>query len=871
MDGDTNSARSTAAEHAALRAELTAAIAARDAAHAEATQLRAEIERLRQECQALAGVADSERYTTRGRTFQQRVDPLLDATGRPDGASGVGLASTEQLAAARELQVRDAQLRTALDLVPFACAIFDADLRISFVNTQTTLLVGRSRDELIGKSDPEILPPETVAVLAPLVQAARDSGTIQSRQVTVTMNKREVPANVTYLPQFDQQGQLHSILVMAEDLTEQRRMETALRESEQRFGLIAEHVDEVFWIANPDLSGFTYVNPAYERVFGHFPASLIADPTSYRQMVLPEDQATIAAAGLATAHTSAECQYRISHPAGATRWLWERVQPLFAADGTLSARIGVVRDITAWKEAELALRMSEARFRAVFEHSGFGIATGTLDWGFMLVNPAYHAMLGYNPEELQQISITDLTHPEDMHREYALALELLEGKRSRYVIEKRYRHKAGHYILCQLTATALRDEQGQPVGGLVMVEDISERRAAEEERRRIEYKLHEAQRLESIGVLAGGIAHDFNNLLTGIIGHAELALLELPAAAPARDNLVAVIAGARHAAALTSQLLAYAGRGNFVSQPLSLNQLVRDMSDLLRVSIDRQCRLHFDLSADLPLVNADSAQLRQVVLNLLINAAEAIGETGGAITIATSAGRLTRDALDQLTFGKQLAPGSYACLAVSDTGSGMDNATLARIFDPFFTTKFAGRGLGLASVQGMVRQHNGALHVTSTPGHGTTFRIWLPAIERDSDQHAANKPRVDTVGYGTVLVVDDEAAVRTVAYRMLEHLGYQVELADDGTAALDRVRGGISHLSAVLLDLTMPDIRGDAVAREIQLLQPGAPIVLMSGYNSEELMQRYGEVGVKAVLQKPFTLHDLQAAVARAIAGSPTG
>lgn len=393
-----------------------------------------------------------------------------------------------------------------------------------------------------------------------------------------------------------------------------------------------------------------------------------------------------------------------------------------------------------------------------------------------------------------------------------------------------------------------------------------ERARLEDERRMIDRQLLETQKLESLGVLASGIAHDFNNLLTIILGNAELALLDLPFGALARESITAVISGAKRAAELTNQMLAYSGSGSFIIQPVQLNDLLRELGELLRVSVRRNCTVHYELAQDLPLIEADIAQLRQVVLNLLINASEAIGEAEGTITITTGTEMLARATLAQYMFGPELPAGQYVSLRIADTGSGMDTATVARIFEPFYTTKFAGRGLGLSAVQGIVRGHHGALQVFSTPGVGTTFQLWFPTAAVTALLFSRNEQGLQTQAErGSILVIDDEEFVRTVTTRLLERLNFTVYTAYDGVMGLKRLREGIAGLEVVLLDLTMPHMRGDAVARAIQTLRPGLPVILMSGYSTDEIAEQYADLELAGFLQKPFTIEALRLVLDRAI------
>jgi nitrogen-specific signal transduction histidine kinase/CheY-like chemotaxis protein len=388
------------------------------------------------------------------------------------------------------------------------------------------------------------------------------------------------------------------------------------------------------------------------------------------------------------------------------------------------------------------------------------------------------------------------------------------------------------------------------------------------ERVRVEEGLRQTQRLESLGVLAGGIAHDFNNLLTAMLGNATLALQELPESSPVREYLRDVEASATRAAELTGQMLAYAGKARRSPQPLDLSSLVASMSRLIEPSIFPGVAVVYDLPESLPPVEIDPAQAQQIVMNLLTNASEAIGEQAGTIRVAAGLVEASRDLLDSTLLGRDLPVGTYVWLAVTDTGCGMDEQTLAHVFDPFFTTKFAGRGLGLAALLGIARSHGGTLRVTSQLQRGTRFEIFFPATTALGDERVepAHPPASWSMG-GVVLVVDDDPLVRAVARRALEARGLEVVLATGGEEALTCVREDTGSIVAVVLDLTMPGLDGPATLAGIRRLRPGLPVILSSGYGSDVLASRaMGSAGT-TILPKPYRAEDLWVSLERAVAG----
>jgi two-component system cell cycle sensor histidine kinase/response regulator CckA len=394
--------------------------------------------------------------------------------------------------------------------------------------------------------------------------------------------------------------------------------------------------------------------------------------------------------------------------------------------------------------------------------------------------------------------------------------------------------------------------------------DIADHRQASSRQREVEQQLQQAQKLESLGVLAGGIAHDFNNLLVGVLGNAELALRTVPLGHTARKPLEGIVESGRRAADLCRQMLAYSGKGRFVVQRVQLSELVREMTELLQASISKRARLVLDLDTTLPVVEVDVTQLRQVVMNLLTNASDAVSTAGGTITITTRANILGAEAVPTGVAGKPLPPGVYLRLEVSDTGHGMDEATRARMFDPFFSNKGAGRGLGLAAVQGIVWGHRGAISVHSEAGVGTSVRVLLPACDGAAEprRDTGRVPPVTRRGAGTVLVVDDEPAVRAVSSMSLREAGYDVLEASDGSEAVATYRARPGQVVAVLLDMTMPGMDGAATYAALEELDPDVRVVLTSGFDEGERVAALGGRERVVFLPKPARLHQLVQAVA---------
>lgn len=402
------------------------------------------------------------------------------------------------------------------------------------------------------------------------------------------------------------------------------------------------------------------------------------------------------------------------------------------------------------------------------------------------------------------------------------------------------------------------DADGQPKYLLGISEDITERKLEEERQRALERKLQETQKLESLGVLAGGIAHDFNNLLVSILGNVGLVLVDLESNSPVREPVEQVKVAAQRAADLTRQMLAYSGKGRFVMQRISLNSVITEITQLLQVSIRKNAALRFSLMQNLPPIEGDVTQVRQVLMNLIVNASDAIGERQGTIGLTTGMVNADREYLSGSFMAPELPEGPYVFVEVADDGTGMDKDTQNKIFDPFFTTKFTGRGLGLAAVLGIVRGHGGAIKVYSEPAQGSVFRVLFPIKNVPHDTEKTVTDTLKQKGNGTILVIDDEEVVRNVTKRMLARIGYTPILAEDGPIGIEIYQQYQDQIVGVLLDMTMPRMSGEETLGHLKKINPQVRVLLMSGYSEQEASNRFNGKGVAAFMQKPYTPQDLQ-------------
>lgn len=565
--------------------------------------------------------------------------------------------------------------------------------------------------------------------------------------------------------------------------------------------------------------------------------------------------------------------------------------------------------------AHLEVDAERQRYQELFELAPDAYLVTNLVGIISEANQSASRLFGISPEYLAGKALATYVATEDRPR-FRLLLNNPAFTPAARTAPFRLRIRGGTRLYVELTYSVAHDPDQAPIGFRWLIRDVTEQermalqirtlnaelesrvlerttdlRAAQQlseellEREQAARRAMEAsvaqsrhvQKLESIGVLAGGIAHDFNNLLHVVLGNADIALSRLSLRSPARDPLEEVVRATIRAADLTRQMLAYSGKGAFVVRHLDLSQEVREMATLLRTAISKQAALVWELAPDLPAINADATQIRQIVMNLITNASDALADAGGTISLRT--GVLSPQAVSDPSMGTVL-PGSeappndmpFVYLEVADNGGGMSPDTLSRIFDPFFSTKFSGRGLGLAAVMGIVQGHQGLIRIRTAPGEGTTFRVLFPAVTggvREPEKLSA--ARSDWRGSGTVLVVEDEEDVREVADRILQDFGFDTLLAVDGRDALEQFERARSRVTAVLLDLSMPRMGGQEVFRRLRQTCPDLPVIIMSGYTEESVAAQFSASGadLTAFLQKPFLAEDLVDVLRRVVRSAP--
>ncbi len=800
--------------------------------------------------------------------------PLFGPDGEIVGLVGIAQDITERKQAEEALRESEARYRRIVETAHEGIWEFDADLRTTFANRQMAEMLGYTPDEMLGRSIEEFIHEDELEAHRAMMQERKRGLSSTYERRLRAKDGRVLHTLINATSEQDAEGRFIGSFAMVTDITERAEMEQALRDNATFLQTLIDAIPNPIFYKDTE-GRFLGSNKASEE-YGGVPREELIGKTVYDTS--PPDLADIYTQMDAElfAHPGPQnYEALFSKPDGSRRNVIYHKATFTDAEGNVQGLVGMIQDITERVEMEQALARERTLLRTVIDNLPFSVYAKDRESRKTLANRANVLALGASSEE-EVLGKTDGDfYPADIAASFeANDREVLSTGQPVLQRERQILREDGTSRWMLTSKLPLRDAAGEVTGLVGITQDITERKRAEEERLEMERQLQQAQKFESLGVLAGGIAHDFNNLLMAILGNLDLALLDLSPLSPARESILQAMQAGRRAADVARQMLAYSGRGRFVVQPVNLADLVEENAYMLRAAIARNVTLNLQLEHDLPAIEADPGQLQQVIINLITNASEAIGEKAGVVRLSTGVQHCDVAYLAQNRLPNKPEPGRYVFLEVADTGCGMDQATLARIFDPFFTTKATGRGLGMAVVQGIVSGHGGALLAQSEPGRGTTIRVLFAAAEQGaepapegSEVHgAASKAKAEPPERAiTILVVEDEAMVQRLGRTMLERLGYTVLTADDGEQALEVYRQHEEDIACVLLDLSMPRMDGASVAKVLLARRPGLPVILCSGYSEEENAQRFAELGLAGFIQKPFTLAALAATIEEAL------
>ena len=631
------------------------------------------------------------------------------------------------------------------------------------------------------------------------------------------------------------------------------RIETALQESNDKFRALAESTPSAILLYQHDK--WVYANTAAEVMSGYTAEELRSQ--NFWDIVHPDHLEKIRALGRQRQQgqtTIQRYELKIIARDGMEKWV-DLSGALTFLGGSPAGIISVI-DISDRKRAEEKLRESNEKYIELFELGMEAIFLIDNQTGQLIeANNAASKMYGYSREELLNMRNVDLSYEPELTKQ--VSQNSPQGER---VVPLRFHRRKDGTVFPVEVNNRFFTWRGKGVH-VAAIRDITDRKKAEEDRLELERQLLHAQKLESLGVLAGGIAHDFNNLLMAVLGNLELALDDLSPVSLARPRIDQAVNAAKRASDLTRQMLAYSGKGQFVVRDVNLSELVTENAHMLRASISRNVTMNLNMEDGLPLISVDPGQMQQIIMNLITNASEAIGDQPGVISIATGVQDCDDQILSRSRVEEKPGAGRFVWLQVTDTGCGMDSETLQRLFEPFFTTKFTGRGLGMSAVLGIVRGHHGALILDSEPEKGTVIRVLLPVspnawAEKDATG-AIPDPDSARAASGTVLIVDDDEMICSLCEDMITRAGFQTLTAIDGEHAIEIFRDHADEIDCVLMDLTMPRMDGVAAFSEIRRIRPKARVILSSGFSELEATERFLGHGLSGFIQKPYQMDEL--------------
>jgi PAS domain S-box-containing protein len=755
----------------------------------------------------------------------------------------------------------------------------DRSFRVKGVNAAARNMLQQSEEDLLGKALRKAMP----GPLSREISGAAGQALKENTLVSFTV-RSPFPGNLLLFARCMPSGD--GVTTILEDVnifrpSMQERSERERQELEKLYEEMESELIKLEAVLEQLPSGVTiveapsgrllYHNAQGDKLLGH-PIIVTENYQGYVQYgalhqdgtVYRPEEYPIARALLGESTTMEEIPYRRGD--GTLTYLSISASPIRDLEGNIVAAVSIFNDVAGRKRAEDALRESEERLRNIVENSTNVFYSHTVDHRLIYLSPQFEKIFGYDPKDRMLLWTDTITDNPVNEKGIHATEEAIRTGRPQPTYEMELKAQEGRRIWVEVNESpVVRD--GKTVMMVGALQDITERKKAEKERMEMERRFQQSQKLESLGIMAGGIAHDFNNLLTAILGNLDLALLGGPQNPRAQAFLEQARTATLRASDLTSQMLAYSGKGKFHVKTFNLSGLVDEVAGLLKASISKTASLILSTDKSIPFIKADPTQIQQIIMNLIVNASEAIGSQPGIISVTTGTQDCDEHCLEQSRLREKPRPGKYVFFEVRDTGCGMDEKTLERLFDPFFTTKFTGRGLGMAAVLGIVEAHRGAIMLQSEPGKGTTIKVLFPVLDPAEQSGTAGAGRAPVAADAeprpeyasdTVLVVDDEDMVLNLCTAMVEQLGFRALRASDGKEALEVFRRHAREISLVILDLTMPRMDGAAAFQELKRIRRDIKVIVSSGFSEQEISHHFSGDEPAGFIEKPFEFKSLQ-------------
>ena len=771
---------------------------------------------------------------------------------------------TDRKQAEEALRESEKKYRGIFDESIAAVYLFDDKKNFLDSNQAGLDLLGYSREELLNMSITDV-DADPVVVLPAHEQLLGGERIINYEHLLKRKDGKVITVLNNSRPIIDTHGHVIGMQSTIINITDRKQAEDALRESEERLRIAGKAAYDLIYewnVTNDELEWLGDI----DGLLGYEPGAISRDIVAWLDLIHPEDSGQLEnAVGLhRTATEPIRYEYRIKHRDGTYRCLQDHGLPMLDKQGRPYKWIGVCADITDRKRAEEALRESEEKYRNILESMEEGYYEVDLAGNFTFLNDAMSRNRGCTRDELMGMNNRQYMDPETAKKVYKVYSEIYRTGRPVKGHQWEIMRKDGTKGYVEVSAFLIKDSEGNPVGCRGIVRDVTDYLKAVSEKEKAIVQLQQSQKMEAVGTLAGGIAHDFNNILAIILGNTELASDGVPDSNPASESLKEVYRASIRAKDMIRQLLAFSRKSDEESTPIDMAAIIKESMQMLRSAIPTSVEFKQHISDDPCSVMGDATQINQIVMNLVINAADAMSEEGGILDVTLE--NILQE--EKTCFDCVLAPGPYVRLRMKDTGEGIEPKIMDRIFEPYYTTKEVGKGtgMGLSVIHGIVKRHGGGIWVKSTLGKGTVFEIYFPALEETAEEEKEPEGEIKG-GSERILFVDDEESLANLNRRRLERLGYDVKSTTKPLEALEWFNADPDQFDVIITDMTMPRMTGDRLAAEVLKIRPHMPVIICTGYSERMSAKKAAALGVSKYIEKPIDLRNLASAIREVLEG----